>query len=276
MNPEKDIREKKNVDPFKVEKQLWEKKNKQQKYKQGLTIASPIVLLLLWEFISRTQIVNPKLFPPPSSIIGTFIHMVLNGVLFNDVSISLGRIIGGFLLGTIPGILLGLLMGMYLPFRYFFRPIIMSMMPIPTIALLPIIMMIFGINEMSKLVTIAGSVFFPVVINTAAGVANIDQIYLDVARNYGAKSKDFFLKIALPGALPVMMEGIQMGQAIALLTIVAAEMIGAHSGIGYLIWSSYKVFSLKEMYVGLVLISFFGYLFSLLLRWLQKKLIPWQ
>ena len=94
--------------------------------------------------------------------------------------------------------------------------------------------------------TIAGSVFFPVVINTAAGVINIDSIYLDVAKNYEAGKLNFFMKIALPGAMPVMLEGIQMGQAIALLTIVAAEMMGATSGIGYLIWTSYKAFLLTR------------------------------
>ena len=132
------------------------------------------------------------------------------------------------------------------------------------------------LDEVSKIVTIAGSVFFPVVINTVAGVVTIDKTYLDVAKNYGASSKDFFFKIALPGSLPVMLEGIQMGQAIALLTIVAAEMMGANSGIGYLIWTSYSAFLLEEMYVGLVLISFFGYLFSLILRGFQKKLLPWR
>jgi NitT/TauT family transport system permease protein len=152
----------------------------------------------------------------------------------------------------------------------------MALMPIPTIALLPIFIFMFGIGEWSKVITIAGSVFFPVAINTMAGVVNIDRIYVDVAKNYGAKPKDFFFKIALPGSLPVMLEGIQMGQAIALLTIVAAEMMGAQSGIGYLIWTNYKAFLLSEMYVGLVLISFFGYFFSLLVRWLKVKLIPWK
>ena len=192
------------------------------------------------------------------------------------MGISLTRIVFGFIAGTIPGILLGLLMGMYRPFKSFFSPLLMALMPIPTLALMPLILILFGIGEISKVVTIAGSVFFPVVINTAAGVANIDSSYLDVAKNYGAGPKDFFLKIALPGALPVMMEGIQMGQAIALLTIVAAEMIGAQSGIGYLIWSSYKALNFNPMYVGLILISFFGYIFSILLRWLQHKLVPWQ
>lgn len=199
-----------------------------------------------------------------------------SGELFSHVGISLYRIFAGFLLGVIPAIAIGLLMGLYGPIRHFLSPLIMALMPIPTLALLPIIIILFGVGEVSKVVTIAGSVFFPVVINTVAGVINIDRIYLDVAKNYGADSKQFFFKIALPGSLPVMLEGIQMGQAIALLTIVAAEMMGANSGIGYLIWTSYKAFMLKEMFVGLVLISFFGYLFSLILRGLQSKLLPWR
>ena len=262
--------------PETIEKEEWRKEQAKNRLKQMLTIASPLFMLLLWEGLSRTGLVDSRFFPPPTAIIETFIEMAANGTLFDHLSISLMRIVGGFLLGVIPGVVLGLFIGMYSPVRHFFSPLIMALMPIPTLALLPIIIIIFGIGETSKLVTIAGSVFFPVVINTAAGVMNIDRIYVDVARNYGAGPKEFFFKIALPGSLPVMLEGIQMGQAIALLTIVAAEMMGANEGIGYLIWTSYKAFLLKEMYVGLVLISFFGYFFSLLLRWLQAKLLPWK
>mgnify|MGYP001944094386 CR=1 FL=1 len=262
--------------PEEIEREEWERQKANQRFKQLLTILSPLCILILWEFLSRTELIDSRFFPPPTAIVATFFNMIQTGTLFDHLSISLMRIIGGFLLGTIPGIILGLLMGMYAPFRHFFRPIIMALMPIPTLALLPIIIIIFGIGETSKLVTIAGSVFFPVVINTAAGVMNIEQIYIDVAKNYGASSKDFFFKIALPGSLPVMLEGIQMGQAIALLTIVAAEMMGANEGIGYLIWTSYKAFVITEMFVGLILISFFGYFFSLLLRRLQSKLLPWR
>ncbi|PWU69404.1 ABC transporter permease [Gracilibacillus dipsosauri] len=243
---------------------------------QLITISSPLILLLLWEILSQTNILDARFFPPPTVILQTLIELGESGELFQHVSVSLVRILLGFLLGVLPAICIGLLMGMYKHFKYFFSPIVMIFMPIPTLAMLPIILILFGIGEFSKIVTIAISVFFPVVINTAAGVANIDRIYLDVAKNYQASAKDFFLKIALPGALPVMLEGIQMGQAIALLTIVAAEMIGATSGIGYLIWMNYKAFLLPEMYVGLVLISFFGYLFSLLLRGLERKLLPWK
>ena len=259
-----------------VEKEDWKKTQRQNKMKKLLTIASPIIMLLLWEFLSRTAIINPIFFPAPSLILETLFNMGATGELLEHIQISLYRILAGFLLGVIPAIALGLFIGMYSPIRHFFQPLIMALMPIPTLAMLPIILIIFGIGEFSKIVTIAISVFFPVVINTAAGVMNIDKIYTDVAKNYGAKPKGFFFKIAFPGSLPVMLEGIQMGQAIALLTIVAAEMIGATSGIGYVIWMNYKAFLLPQMFVGLVLISFFGYLFSLIIRGLQSKLVPWK
>ncbi|MFS0576890.1 ABC transporter permease [Sporosarcina sp. 179-K 3D1 HS] len=263
-------------DPFEIEQREWKQKQTKERLKRMLTIASPIFLLLLWEFLSRTGLIDIRFFPPPSAILSTFLQMLTSGEMVGHIGVSLYRIFAGFLAGVIPGVIIGLLMGLYSPIRHFVSPIVMALMPIPTLALLPIIIILFGIGDLSKVVTIAGSVFFPVVINTAAGVINIDKIYLDVAQNYGAGRWSFFWKIALPGAMPVMLEGIQMGQAIALLTIVAAEMMGATSGIGYLIWVSYKAFLLQEMYVGLILISFFGYLFSLILRGIQKKILPWR
>ncbi|HET7627472.1 MAG TPA: ABC transporter permease [Bacillales bacterium] len=259
-----------------VERRALKKEKSKKLARHMLTIASPLFLLALWEVLSLTAVIDPRLFPPPTEIIRTSIQMLGEGELLTDVGVSLLRVFAGFLLGSVIGIIVGLLMGVYLPIRFFVSPLVMALMPIPTLALLPIIIFIFGIGEWAKIVTIAGSVFFPVAINTMAGVVNIDPIYVDVAKNYGARSKDFFFKIALPGSLPVMLEGIQMGQAIALLTIVAAEMMGAHSGIGYLIWTKYKAFLLSEMYVGLVLISFFGYFFSLLVRLLKVKLTPWR
>lgn len=263
-------------DPVQIERTEWKRRQAKARWQQLLTIVSPVFLLALWELLSRTGGLDIRFFPPPTAIVLTFWEMLMNGTIAEHVGVSLYRIALGFLAGVIPGILIGLLMGLYTPIRHFVSPLVMALMPIPTLALLPIIIILFGIGDLSKVVTIAGSVFFPVVINTAAGVLSIDKIYLDVANNYGASKSQFFFKIALPGALPVMLEGIQMGQAIALLTIVAAEMMGATSGIGYLIWTSYKAFLLQNMFVGLIMISFFGYVFSLLLRGLQKKLLPWR
>ena len=181
-------------DPYETEQQEWKKQQVKERSKQLLTIISPILLLLLWEICSRSGILDIRFFPPPSAIVSTFFELATNGLLWTHVSVSLYRIAAGFLLGVIPGIVIGLLMGLYAPIRHFISPIVMALMPIPTLALLPIIIIFFGIGDFSKVVTIAGSVFFPVVINTVAGVLNIEKVHLDVAKNYGASPKDFFLQ----------------------------------------------------------------------------------
>ena len=179
-------------DPFEIEQREWKQRQTKERLKQMLTIASPLFLLLIWEFLSRTGIIDIRFFPPPSAIVGTFFGMIASGEMASHIGVSLYRIFAGFLLGVIPGVVIGLLMGLYSPIRHFVSPIVMALMPIPTLALLPIIIIIFGIGDLSKVVTIAGSVFFPVVINTVAGVINIDSIYLDVAKNYGAGRVRFF------------------------------------------------------------------------------------
>ena len=146
--------------PEEIEREEWERQKVKQRFKKVMTIASPVCILLLWELLSRTELIDSRFFPPPTAIVATFFNMIQTGTLFEHLSISLIRIVGGFLLGVIPGIIIGLLMGMYAPFRHFFQPLIMALMPIPTLALLPIIIIIFGSGETSKLVTIAGSVFF--------------------------------------------------------------------------------------------------------------------
>ena len=147
-------------DPLTVEKEEWKRRQLKSRLKQLLTISSPIFILILWEFLSRTGLVDARFFPPPTEIVGTFITMGTSGELFEHIGISLFRIMAGFLLGVIPAIILGLLMGLYSPLRHFFSPLIMALMPIPTLALLPIILILFGIGEVSKIVTIAGKCIF--------------------------------------------------------------------------------------------------------------------
>ncbi len=182
----------------------------------------------------------------------------------------------GFLVGAIPGLVIGLTMGLFPLVRAALEPMVAALYPIPKIALLPLIMILFGIGEWSKYATIAIGVFFLVLINTVAGVVNIERIYLDVARNFGASRKDYYTTIALPGALPMIFTGIKLGMGMALLLIVAAEMIGAKSGIGYMIWTGYDTFFLEKMYVGLIIMAFLGYVSSLLLDEVERWIVPWK
>ena len=139
--------------------------------------------------------------------------------------------------------------------RAAFDPLIAATYPIPKSSILPLALLIFGLGEGSKIFMVAIGVFFPVVINATTGVLEINQIYLDVGRNYKASRWNMFWTIALPGALPVIMTGFKLGIGIGLILIAVAEMIGAKSGLGYMIWSAWETFSVEQMYVGLFMIA---------------------
>lgn len=241
-----------------------------------ISVASPLLLLLLWEAGVRMALLDARFFPAPTSIAVRFGELAATGELWKALSASSVRIAAGFLAGAVPGVLLGLTMGLF-PFpRALLKPVVAALYPIPKLALLPLIMLVFGLGELSKVTTIAIGVFFPVLINTMAGVLGIESIFIDVAKNFGAGRKEFYLTIALPGALPMIWTGLKLGSGVALLLIVAAEMIAARAGIGYLIWTGYSVFDLEQMYVGFIVMAALGYVTSTLLDELERWVIPWK
>ena len=154
-------------------------------------------------------------------------------------------------------------MGLNRPIRALFDPLIAATYPVPKSAILPLALLIFGLGEGSKIFMVAIGVFFPVVINTTTGVLEINKIYLDVGQNYKASRWNTFWTIALPGALPVIMTGFKLGIGIGLVLIAVAEMVGAKSGLGYLIWSAWSTFAVEQMYVGLFVIAIIGFLITL-------------
>lgn len=239
-------------------------------------VASPLVLVVLWEVFARLGVIDVRFFPAPTHILVALLEMVQTGELWAHVSVSLLRIVIGFALGAIPGLILGLMMGLSPLIRTALQPIMDALYPIPKIAILPLVLMIFGLGEMTKYVIIAIGVVFVVAINTVAGVVNIDRIYMDVGRNYGASRMDFYRTIALPGALPMIFAGLKLGMGISFLLIVAAEFVGAQAGIGYMIWNSWQVFYIEQLYVGLFLISVLGLLFSALVDYVERLTVPWK
>src|SRR5215204_5818508 len=134
-----------------------------------LTLSAPAIILLVWEVLSRSERISPLFWPPPTSLWDTFVDLVRDGGLLTDVRVSLGRIVGGFLLGAIPGVALGLAMGLFWPVRVFFMPLAAAIYAVPKIAVLPLVIIAFGIGETSKLVIVAISIFFLVVLNTMGG-----------------------------------------------------------------------------------------------------------
>jgi ABC-type nitrate/sulfonate/bicarbonate transport system permease component len=247
-----------------------------------LSVLSPILLLALWEVLAQVHIIDTRFFPAPSSIFAVLFQMLQPSQqfpaseLWQNLSISLVRIALGFVIGAVPGILLGVAMGLFSPMRAIIQPLVDATFPIPKIAILPLYIMIFGIGEESKYAIIATAVFFLVLINTVAGVRNIDSIYLDVGKNFHASRAMMFTDIALPGALPMIVTGLKLGMGVALLVIVSAEFVGAKSGIGYLIWTSWQIFQVEKMYVGLMVIAVVGFASAIALNWLERAIVPWK
>jgi ABC-type nitrate/sulfonate/bicarbonate transport system permease component len=239
-----------------------------------MSIVAPIGVFALWELLADTHVIDTRFFPAPSSIAGTFGTLIGNGQLLANTTISLERLFIGFLLGAIPALIIGLTMGLYRPIRVLVDPLILGTYPIPKSAILPLILLIFGLGEPSKIVMVAIGVFYPVVINTVSGVLQIPKMYLDVGNNFGASRWKMFTTIALPGALPFIMTGIKLGAGMGLILIAIAEMIGAQSGLGYMIWNAWQILSVNTMYVGLIMIALLGFVLTLILNEVERLMIP--
>ncbi len=258
------------------EKELHKAAAKRDFQERMVSLFSPLILLVIWEVLVRMGVLDHRFFSMPSVIAGFFWNMVISGELLTHINASLGRIGIGFLMGSIPGVILGIIMGLSRIVRAGINPMIAATYPIPKIAILPLILLIFGLGEQSKYVIVAIATFYFALINTMTGVMTIDKIYLDVGKNFGASRINTWLTIALPGAMPMIFAGIKLGWGVALLVIVAAEFVGAKSGIGFLIWNSWQVFSIEQMFVGLLTISALGFISFLILDELEKVIVPWK
>lgn len=241
-----------------------------------LTFAGPAILLVVWELLSRTETINPLFWPAPSTIWPTAVDMLQNRDLMGDINISLFRIGSGFLLGTIPGVMLGLAMGLWWPVRVFFMPLATAIYAIPKIAILPLVIIAFGIGELSKVMIVAISIFFMIALSTMSGVLAIDQQFRDVARNLGASRWRMFFTVALPGSLPAIFTGMRLALGFALIVIVGSEFLAADKGIGYVIWQNYQILRIKEMYVGLVVTGLLGWAMNLVLNLVERVALPWR
>ncbi len=241
-----------------------------------MNIVSPLALIALWEICAQTGVIDVRFFPPPSKIFKVMGTMIQNGLLEKHVWASMQRLFWGILWGGVPALVLGVAMGMFRTLRMIVEPVIAATYPIPKSAILPLILLIFGLGEPSKVVMVATGVFFPILINSMAGVLEINKIYFDVGRNFGASGFQAFRTVALPGALPLIMTGVKLGVGLGLVLIAIAEMVGAKSGLGFMIWNAWEILSVETMYVGLITIAVLGLLFTLVLNEIERLIVPWK
>ncbi len=237
---------------------------------------SPAVLFVVWEICARVGLMDQRFFPAPSTIFYHLLYVSPDEGIVTDVLYSVYRIAVGYIVGCILGVMLGVGMGLSKVLRLIFYPLIIVTYPIPKIAVLPLIMLIFGIGDLSKIVVVAIGSFFLVLMNTLHGVDSLAQIYHDVASVYKIERRRYIMKIVIPGSLPSIFTGLKLAIGYSLVIVVAAEFSGADKGIGYLIWQSWETFSIKSMYAGIFVIGLLGFIFSYTLDVLERKLIPWK
>lgn len=241
-----------------------------------MAVASPLMLLVLWEIAARAGLLDQRFFPAPTAVLGELVVLLQSGELLVNIGWTVQRVLIGFCLGAVPAILLGLAMGLSPWLTALLRPSIVAIYPIPKIALFPLVMLIFGLGEPSKWVIVAVAVFFQVFFSTLAGVLNIERIYLDVATNFGANRWQAYRTIALPAALPFIFTGCQLGLGMALIVVVVAEQFGTKTGLGFMIWRSWQVFEVQDMFVALIMVALLGYGSQLAMLALERRLIGWK
>lgn len=229
------------------------------------TLIGSLAIILIWQFLS-SYVIDPFLLPPPMEVAKTLWSMLQSGVLLTDVLASGRRILIGYVLGCAVGILWGLLIGrigwvadLSTPFLEFIRPL-------SPIAILPLVLVWFGIGEASKYFLVGYIATIVVLINTVAGVTSVPKLRLRAAACLGASERQIFFWVVLPSAIPYIVTGMRVGLGLSFMAIVAAEMIAADSGIGYSIMQARNVVQVNQIFAGLVTLSVLGILCDLAFR----------
>ncbi|MCX5868459.1 MAG: ABC transporter permease [Proteobacteria bacterium] len=236
---------------------------------------SPLLVLLAWELASQRGWVSPQLLPPLEAVGGAFLSLFSSGDLVRHLGISLLRVILGFSLATLVGVSLGMAMGWFRRWRGFFDPLVEILRPIPPMAWIPLAILWMGIGEASKIYIIFYGAFFPIVINTTLGVKSIDENLLKMARSMNLKGWLLFKEVIFPGSLPAVVTGLRIGLGVGWMCLVAAELIAAESGVGYLIEESKELLRTDRVVLGMLLIGALGILSDWGVRSLEKYVRRW-
>lgn len=235
-----------------------------------------LVFFASWELMSRAGWISTLFFPPPSVVLETIARLLASGELTEDLLITITRLLSGFVLGSIAGLSIGILMGWSSSARQIMDPLIAALHPVPKISIFPLIMIIFGIGALSKTLVIAIAAFFPMVINTMAGVRNISPIYFEVAINYGASPSQVFRHVILPGSSPMILAGIRLALNLSLSITTSVELVMGRNGLGAMIWNSWQTLRIEELFAAIFCLAIIGVSIRLMVNYLARKLVPWQ
>ncbi len=241
-----------------------------------LGVVGVLSFFIAWELATRFELINSFYFPPISKILIKGYELFANGSMWEHMRFSLTNFSVGFLISVFLGVLIGVPMGWYRTISKTFDPLLSGIYATPLIALLPLIIMIFGLGSISKIIMTVLAAVFPILINTMTGIANTDHRLITMARAFGAKDSTMFLKVSLPGSLPYIVAGMRVALGRALVYIVVAEQYGAATGLGYLSSVAAQRFQMAAMFVPIIIIAGLGAGLNELLKGLEKRLEKWK
>jgi len=233
-------------------------------------------IIVLWQAASSTRLLSPVAMPSPLAVVHALRDLAASGKLGLHIGESLYRNGLGWVIGTTAGLAVGLAMGIFSVARAIGITITAAIFPIPKIALLPLFILWFGIGESSKVATIALGVFFPTVISAYSAVDNVPRNLIRMGQSFGVPASSIVAKIVLPGAMPGILAGFRISTSIALILVVAAEMIGADYGIGAFILAAGNLMQTDQLIAGVVMLSLLGLAISVVLGMLERRLLRWR
>lgn len=245
-----------------------------------LSVISILGILFVWWLVTAMGWIKPLFLPGPEAVLNKFVTTWQNGFtntpFLEHVAVSTARVFGAFLLACLVGIPLGIAMGMSPVVRGIFDPPIEFYRPIPPLAYLPLMIIWFGIGEQSKVILIFLSVLAPVALGARAGVrsAAIEQIH--AAYSFGASRWQVMRHVILPAALPEILTAMRIGIGFGWTTLVAAEMVAATEGLGYMVLSASQFLQTSTVIMGIIVIAAIAYAFDLLMRFVERKVVPWK
>ncbi len=234
------------------------------------------MLFILWEILPDAGLVDQTFFSPPSKIVQALYGFVSSGEIWVHVASSIQRSLWGLGLAISLGIGLGIFLGWFKRLEEVLDPLLQSFRQLPSLALFPVFILFFGIGEVSKVTIIFWSSVWPILLNTISAVQNVDKILIDSAKSLGASRSFIFLKVVLPAAVPGIMTGIRLGGAHSVVALVAAEMIGAEAGLGFLVFYSQETFKVPNMFAAIVSLAIVGLFLNYFLIFVESRLTKWK
>jgi NitT/TauT family transport system permease protein len=237
---------------------------------------TPIVLIVLWQLTASAGLVDTRVFTPPIDIVAAAGDLISSGQLQSDTGVTVMRLLVGYVAGAAAGILAGLIMGYFRVVRAALSPTFMALYAVPKIAILPLLLVMFGLGEAPRILIVGITTFFLVQIGTMDGVRNLDSRVIEAGRAFGAEGVKLFVHVVLPASLPAVFTALRLAAGIALVVITATEFVASDKGLGYLIWNSWTLFLPERMYVGLVCTAVLGALFAGVVAQIERLAIPWQ